>query len=122
MTRPRIRASETVVVAVRLGRLLGVSAVAAAIRVRRGKTDSTPVKMCGAALGKSKLFARFRIAVMTQSGMSTVCLSGFVLRGVLLPLIGVLGVLCADAAAAVALLLGVCGSRDVSDVGSALLR
>jgi hypothetical protein len=116
-----MRASGTVVVAVCRGRLLGVSAVAAAMRASRGRTDSTPVKMCGVALGKSRLFARVRIAVMTQSGMSAVCLSGFVLRGVLLPLIGVLGVLRADAAAAVALLLGVCGSRG-SDVGSALLR
>jgi hypothetical protein len=45
-----------------------------------------------------------------------------VLRGVLLPVSGVFGVLRADAEAAVALLLGVCGSRDVSDAGSALLR
>jgi hypothetical protein len=111
MTRARIRASGTVAtfddVSVCLGRLLGDSAVAAAaIRSSNGKTDSTPVKICGEALGKSKLLTRLRMADMTHSGI-TAASTFLAVRGVLLPLAGVFGVLRAEALAAVALLLGV---------------
>jgi hypothetical protein len=78
--------------------------------------------MCGAALGQLELFARPLIAGMTHSGTGAAGSSRFVVRGVLLPLSGVFGVLRADAAAAVALLLGVCGSRGTSGAGNALLR
>jgi vancomycin permeability regulator SanA len=111
ITSARMRASGTVAAfddaSVRLGCLLGDSAVAAAaMRSNNGKTDSTPVKMCGEALGKSKLLTRLRMADMTHSGI-TAASTFLAVRGVLLPLAGVFGVLRADAPAAVALLLGV---------------
>jgi hypothetical protein len=60
---------------------------------------------------------------MTHSGTSAPRPSGFrVLRGVFLPLSGVLGVFLVEAAAEAALLLGVCGSRVASDAGKALSR
>jgi hypothetical protein len=93
------------------------------MRANSGNMDSTPVKMFGAALGKLKVWRRLRIAGMTHSGTWSALSSSFlVLRGVLRPLSGVFGVVLADAAADVAFLLGVCGSRVVSGAGSALLR
>jgi hypothetical protein len=124
--RPLTRQSERSVVEAEVvvawrGRLLGDSVVAVDMRASIGSVDSTPVKMWGAALGKLNAFTSFRIAGMTQSGMGTA--SGFfVPRGVLRPVAGVFGVVLVDADAAVALLLGVCGSRVASDAGSALLR
>jgi len=124
-----VRASETAVdvvcgvVVVRCRRLLGVSAAAADMHASRGSTDSTPVKMCGAALEKSNFLTRLRIAGMTQWGISVAFSSGFLtLRGVFRPLSGVFGVVRADASAEVVFLLGVCGSRVPSEAGNALLR
>jgi len=106
---------------VRLDRLLGVSAAGTDIRASSGRVDSRPVNTSGAALGNSKALVSFRMAGMTHTGTSAAA-DFFVLRGVLLPVSGVLGVVRADTEAAVALLLGVCGSRLASDAGSALLR
>jgi hypothetical protein len=90
----------------RRGRLLGVTAVGTDMRANSGRVDSRPVKTCGAAFGKSKALANFRIAGITHCGMS-VAAGFFALRGVFFPASGVFGAVRADAEAAVALLLDV---------------
>lgn len=90
----------------RLDRLLGDSAAGTDMRANRGMVDSRPVNTCGAALGNSKALTSFRMAGITHAGTSAAA-PFFVLRGVLLPVSGVLDLVRADAEAAVALLPGV---------------
>jgi hypothetical protein len=105
-------------------RLIGVSGGGGAdILAKSGSVDSTPVYICGVALGYENPFSKARIVGIIHSGGScAVAVALFALPGVFRTLCGVFGAVRVNADAVVAAFWGVSGARADVGAGRALSR